>query len=89
VNAQVAWRVAVVVLLFGVMAVQYQQYRVLERVAEHMADVPDNALVTSWKSGGEVIVVTTKGNVGESDAALLVRHTKAVAAKLEDFPRDQ
>lgn len=85
---QTVWRIFLTVLIAGVFLVQYQQVRLLERIAVAMANVPDNALVTSWKSGGEVVTVETKGMVGESDAALLVRHTQKVAEKLEHFPRD-
>jgi len=80
------WRVALAVMVLGLFVVQYQQVRLLERIAEAMADVSSNALTTAWKSGGETVKVVTKRAVGESDAALLVRHTAEVAAKLEEFP---
>ena len=87
-NAQNAWRATILVLVLGVMAVQYRQFRVLERMAETMTDVEKNTLTTSWKSGGHTHTVTTKRNLGESDSALLVRHTNEVIDALADFPID-
>lgn len=85
---QTAWKIALCVMVAGVFVIQYHQVRLLERIAEAMADVSDDTLNTSWKSGGEVVKVTTKRNVGESDGALLVRHTSAVQAKLKTHPID-
>ena len=85
---QTAWRVFLTVLIAGIFAVQYQQVSLLERIAVTMADVANDTLNTSWKSGGNVVKVTTKRNIGESDAALLVRHTAEVSAKLETHPID-
>lgn len=82
-------------MVLALFFVQYQQVRLLERIVVAMAgDVPSKSLTTSWKSPEAVtpanpdgvVTVTTKKAVGESDAALLVRHTAEVAAKLEDFP---
>jgi len=86
VTKQVAWRLALTVMIASVLVMQYQQVRILERIAFSMADVPAKALTTSWKHNGEVVTVTTTKNIGESDAALLVRHTQEVATKLEEYP---
>ena len=84
-----AWFAALVILLLGILVVQFQQFRTLQEVAQSMAfDVPASSLSTSWKSGGVVVTVLTARDIGESDAALLVRHTKAVSAKLETHPID-
>jgi hypothetical protein len=88
VSAQTAWRALVLVLIVGLCTLQYRQYRALERMADSMADVPANSLVTQWKSGGEVVKVVTERDIGETDGALLVRHTLAVQKKLVDFPID-
>lgn len=85
---QTVWRIFLTVLIAGGFLVQYQQVRLLERIAEAMADVSANKLQTSWKSGGSTVTVETKRNVGESDAALLVRHTQEVSAKLQTHPID-
>lgn len=83
------WRLALAVAVLGLFTLQLQQVGLLARIVEVMADVPKNSLVTEWKSAshpdGKVRVVTTK-NIGESDAALLVRHTNEVAAQLELYP---
>lgn len=89
------WRIALVVMILGLFIVQYQQVRLLERIAEAMAgDVSSNALTTQWKSSAAVtpenpsglVKVVTKRAVGETDAALLVRHTAEVSAELEEYP---
>jgi hypothetical protein len=90
VSKQRVWRIALTMMIVGIFAVQYKQVSLLERIASVMAPVlANNPLVTSWQSGGVTRTVTTEPNVGESDAALLVRHTEAVKKKLEEFPRDQ
>lgn len=76
------------VAVLGILTVQYEQFLALREVARAMAEVPANALVTSWKSGGVTVSVTTTRGVGESDDALLVRHTKEVQAKLKTHPID-
>lgn len=84
-----AWRVLMTVIVLGVLIVQYQQYLVLREVARAMTiEISSASLTTSWKSGGQVVTVTTQKEIGESDSALLVRHTAAVQAKLQTHPID-
>lgn len=85
-----AWRVLITVLVVGIVAIQFSQYRVLERIAETMSiTVAGNSLTTSWKSGGIVRTVTTTRNLGETDKELLIRHAGVVAEELQLHPIDQ
>ncbi len=85
-----AWLIVLGALIAGVLFVQVQQFHVLERMASVMgtSSIVQTGLNTTWKSGGQTISVHTDPEPGESDSALLVRHTAAVKAELLIHPID-
>jgi hypothetical protein len=78
------------VLVACVLLVQYQQFRVMERMASHMVDpIQDaNQLVHSWISGGQKHTVTTTREEGESKSHWQRRHLDEIEAGWQQFPPD-
>lgn len=90
---RIAWSSALAVLVACVLVVQYQQYRVMERMATHMVEPAQepNQLVHTWLSGGSVHTVTTTR--GEFDASETKeqwkrRHLDAIQTGWQQFPPD-
>lgn len=87
-----AYKVLLTLVLIGLFAVEYAQYRTMQVVATYLVTVREGQMTTSWRwmnpntNQLEVKTVTTAYEPPETVASWRQRHFDAVTAAQVDFP---
>lgn len=91
---RLAWSFALTVLVACVLIVQYEQYRVLERMAGNVPTVQPvdpGVMSASWYSGGQLHVCKVKQgefDPNETAAECSARFVAKIQSDLVTFPKD-